>query len=262
MKNLITIALIGIISYLPIISFAQNNTINYETIGNQVDQIIELNDLEIVLDKIVTLGIKVKENPSHLNRLQLGVLYYEAAMLSPRTNKETLKLIEKSYTLLSVLKIDAKTDKALMPYVTSYHASSLAILGYYHESSKLVNQAFYYFEEAIALYGESCYTPYYMRAKVAKHLPIYYSKRSMVKKDLELVIDRFGLNHDYGTDKAMSYVYYSWANMFNTKKNRVKAINYLKKSIDLDPKNIAAGREARKVLEKFNASENKLTVAR
>jgi tetratricopeptide (TPR) repeat protein len=248
--------------YLPTVNFAQDNIANYENIGQQLYEVIELTDLEIALDKIADIEEKVKKDPSHFNRLKLGILYYEAAMLSPRTNKETLKLIEKSYMLLSVLKIDGNTDLALMPYVTSYHASSLAILGYYQESSKLVNQAFYYFEEAITLYGENSCTPHYMRAKIAKYLPIYYSKRNVVKKDLEIIIDRFGLNHAYATNKAMSYVYYSWANLYHTNKNRTQTVNYLKKSIDLDPNNIAAGKDAKKILEKFNPSENKLTAAR
>lgn len=236
-------------------TFANNN---YE----QLDDIIELNNVKQIESKIVLESKAIEDDASTLHRLRLGILHHQAATTSAQIDKTTLTHAEKSYTILTILRNDRNTPSELRPIVEAYHASSLAILGYHHKNSELIHQAFFFLDQAVNDYDKTCFVPRYLRAKIAQHLPKYYAKRTLAKRDLDMLIDRFSANNNFTSAKIMSYVYCYWAELHQNNKQRNKALHYLEQAIDLDPNDEAAGPLAKNLLARYNYAYNKTTAER
>jgi len=143
---------------------------------------------------------------------------------------------KKSFDQLSELFSSSTTAKDLMPFVASYRASAISLVGAETKKLGLVGNAFTLFAEAAAKYSDVSYLPRFLRGSVAENLPwIFYKKRRFAKLDMQSIIDNQNGNAEYANWKIMSFVYWAWANQHQDKKHRSQAMSYLDKAISLDP---------------------------
>lgn len=208
---------------------------------DDVMEIIDTTDLKIKLKKV---EIKFQQEPTEINKVRLGIIYHETALNLGFLSKTTFKgYSKKSYDILTELAVDAKTTQELLPFITSYRASALSLLGGETKKLGLVGDAFKLFEESIQNYGNVSYSPEFLRGSVAENLPwFFFSKRKFAKIDMQSIINRQDKNSDYANWKIMSFTYWAWANRHQGRKYREQAVLYLDKAIKLDPK-YKAGRQ-------------------
>lgn len=130
-----------------------------------------------------------------------------------------------------------------MPFIASYRASALSLVGAETRKLRLVGDAFQLFEQAVEKYAVVSYLPEFMRGSVAENLPwFFFSKRKLAKKDFQSIIDKQKENPDYANWKVMSFTFWAWAKQHQGRKYRQQALQYLNRAIELDP-NYQAGRK-------------------
>ena len=129
-----------------------------------------------------------------------------------------------------------------MPFIASYRASALSLVGAETKKLKLLGEAFTLFGDAVKKYADVSYLPEFLRGSVAENLPwFFFTKRKFAKQDFQSIISKQDKNSDYANWKIMSFTYWAWAKQHQGNKYRNQAINYLDKAISLDP-NYKAGR--------------------
>lgn len=228
-----------------------NNTIaqslNFSTVKSfehQFDDVMEIIDTTELKIKLKEVEGNYNQNPNEINKARLGIIYHETALnLSFFSKTEFKGYAKKSFDLLSQLLEDTKTSKELLPFITSYRASALSLVG--AETKKLsdLNKAFKLFDGAVNSYASVSYLPEFLRGSVAENLPWYfYSKRKRAKHDFQSIISKNATNTEYANWKIMSFTYWAWAKQHQSKKYRVQAFQYLDSAISLDP-NYKAGRK-------------------
>ncbi|MCH7396992.1 hypothetical protein MM236_03290 [Belliella sp. DSM 107340] len=221
---------------------------------HQLDDVMELIDVEELKSKLKEVELQFEKDPSEINKARLGIIYHETALNLGFLSKTSFKgYSKKSYDVLSEIYLDPKTTKELLPFITSYRASALSLLGGETMKLGLVGDSFKLFEESIAMYGEVSYSPEFLRGSVAENLPwFFFSKRKFAKVDMQSIIDKQNKNSDYANWKIMSFVYWAWANQRQENRYRSQVLNYLEKAIELDP-NYKAGRQrAEELKDKLN----------
>ena len=226
---------------------AQSQKLNFLKVKeaeHQLHDIMELIDTTDVKVKLYVVEKEYMQNPDGLNKLRLGIIYHETALnLSFLAKTEFKGFSKKSYDILTELYQDQNTPNEFMPFVTSYRASSLSLLGGETMKLGLIGDAFKLFEESVEKYGDFSYSPEFLRGSVSENLPwFFFSKKKFAKKDMESIIEKQNNNKDFANNKIMSFTYWAWSNQHKSKKYRNQAIIYLNQSILLDP-NYTAGRK-------------------
>lgn len=228
-----------------------------KTFEHQLDDVMELIDTAYVKTKLNIIESNYKQTPSELNKVRLGIIYHETALnLSFLTKTEYKGYAKKSFDILSELYISPRTSNELLPFIASYRASSLSLVGAETKKLKLLGQAFILFDEAVKNYATVSYLPEFLRGSVSENLPwFFFTKRKFAKQDFQSIIDKQEKNNEYANSKVMSFTYWAWANQRQSRKYRMQSLTYLDKAITLDP-NYNAGRQKAEELKVKMTSKN------
>ena len=213
---------------------------------HQLDDVMEIIDTTDLKVKLKEVEEQFQKEPTEINKVRLGIIYHETALNLGFLAKTNFKgYSKKSYDMLSELFLDSKTTKELLPFITSYRASALSLLGGETKKLGLVGDAFKLFEESIQKYGAVSYSPEFLRGSVAENLPwFFFRKRKFAKIDMQSIIDKQSVNSEFANWKIMSFVYWAWANQRQNGKNKAQSLIYLDKAISLDPNYNAGGQRA------------------
>lgn len=211
---------------------------------HQLDDVMELIDTTELKIKLKEVEENYQQNPNEINKVRLGIIYHETALnLSFFSKTEFKGYAKKSFDTLSELFNSPNTTKELLPFIASYRASALSLVGAETKKLKLLGEAFSLFNDAVKNYSSVSYLPEFLRGSVAENLPwFFFTKRKFAKKDFQSIIDKQDKNSDYANWKIMSFTYWAWAKQRQSKKHRTQALEYLDKAIALDP-NYRAGRQ-------------------
>jgi len=208
-----------------------------KTYEHQLDDVMELIDTTELKVKLKEVELQFLQNPSELNKTRLGIIYHETALNLSFFSKTDYKgYAKKSFEQLSDVFDPGSRIQELMPFIASYRASALSLVGAETKNLKLLGQAFDLFSDAVNNYAEISYLPEFLRGSVAENLPWFFlSKRKFAKQDFQSIIDKQNKNKEYANWKIMSFTYWAWAKQHQGKKHRNQAITYLDKAISLDP---------------------------
>ena len=211
---------------------------------HQLEDVMELIDTTELKVKLKEVEELYKQNPNEINAARLGIIYHETALnLSFFSKTEYKGYAKKSFDILSTLFNSSNTSKELLPFIASYRASALSLMGAETKKLKLLGQAFNLFDDAVKDYAGVSYLPEFLRGSVAENLPwFFFSKRKFAKQDFKSIIDKHDKNNEYANWKIMSFTFWAWAKQRQSNKYRVQALTYLDKAIALDP-NYKAGRQ-------------------
>ncbi len=222
---------------------------------HQLDDVMELIDTTELKAKLKEVEQQFQQEPNEINKVRLGIIYHETALnLSFFSKTEYKGYAKKSFDQLSDLFNSPSTTQELMPFISSYRASALSLVGAETKKLKLLGQAFTLFGDAVNKYASISYQPEFLRGSVSENLPwIFFSKRKFAKQDFQSIINKQIKNDEYANWKIMSFTYWAWAKQHQGKKYRNQAITYLDKAISLD-QNYKAGRA--------RAEELKLTLTK
>lgn len=226
---------------------ARNQSLDFSKVKgfeHQLDDIMELIDTTELKIKLKGVEENYNLNPSEINKVRLGIIYHETALnLSFFSKTEFKGYAKKSFDTLSELFSSPGTSTELMPFIASYRASALSLVGAETKKLRLLGEAFTLFNEAVKYYADISYLPEFLRGSVAENLPwFYFSKRKFAKQDFQSIIDKHEKNGQYANWKVMSFTYWAWAKQRQSKKYRTQSLVYLDKAISLDP-NYKAGRQ-------------------
>lgn len=226
---------------------AQVQLLNFskvKTCEHQLDDVMELIDTTELKMKLKEVEGDYKLNPGEINQVRLGIIYHETALNLSFFSKTAFKgYAKKSFDTLSELFNSPNTTKELLPFITSYRASALSLVGAETKKIKLLGEAFKLFNDAVKNYATVSYLPEFLRGSVAENLPwFFFSKRKFAKYDFQSIIEKQNTNADYANWKIMSFTYWAWAKQRQNKKYRSQSLTYLDKAISLDPK-YKAGRQ-------------------
>lgn len=225
---------------------AQTQNIDFSKVKvfeHQLDDVMELIDTTELKTKLKEVEENYKQNPNEINKTRLGIIYHETALnLSFFSKTEFKGYAKKSFDTLSELFNSPNTSKELLPFIASYRASALSLVGAETRKLKLVGEAFALFNDAVEKYAIVSYLPEFLRGSVAENLPwFFFSKRKFAKQDFQSIIDKQNKNIEYANWKVMSFTYWAWAKQRQSKKYRTQSLAYLDKAILIDP-NYKAGR--------------------
>ena len=225
-------------------AIAQLDFTKIKSLEQQLDDVMELIDTSAVKRKLKEVEESYRVNPSEMHKVRLGIIYHETALnLGFFSKTEYTGYAQKSYSLLSELFNAAGTTPALMPYIASYRASVLSLVGAETRKLKLLADAFTLFGDAVEKYSALSYCPEFMRGSVSENLPwFFFSKRKYAKRDFMSIVAKNDRNPEYANWKIMSFTYWAWAKQHQSKKYRKQAVVYLNKAIALDT-NYQAGRK-------------------
>ena len=215
-----------------------------KTLEHQLDDVMEIIDTSILKLKLKEVELQFQQDPNELNKVRLGIIYHETALnLSFLTKSEYKGYAKKSYDQLTDLFNSPLKNRELMPFIASYRASALSLVGAETKKIKLLGVAFELFADAVKNYAEYSYLPEFLRGSVAENLPwFFFKKRKFAKLDMQSIINKQNISIDYADWKIMSFTYWAWANQHQGTKDRKQAIAHLEKAISLDP-NYKAGRK-------------------
>lgn len=211
---------------------------------HQLDDVMELIDITELKTKLKEVEENYKQNPNEITKARLGIIYHETALnLSFFSKTEFKGYAKKSFDILSELFNSPNTSKELLPFIASYRASALSLVGAETKKLKLLGEAFTLFNDAVKNYVTVSYLPEFLRGSVAENLPWFlFSKRKFAKQDFQSIIDKQDKNSEYANWKVMSFTYWAWAKQRQSKKYRTQSLAYLDKAILLD-QNYKAGRQ-------------------
>ena len=225
---------------------AQTQTLDFSKIKafeHQLDDVMELIDTTELKTKLKEVEENYKQNPTEINKARLGIIYHETALNLSFFSKTAFKgYAKKSFDTLSELFNSPNTSIELFPFIASYRASALSLVGAETKKLKLLGEAFTLFNDAIKNYAAVSYLPEFLRGSVAENLPwFFFTKRKFAKQDFQSIIDKQDKNNEYANWKVMSFTYWAFAKQRQCKKYRTQSLAYLDKAILLDP-NYKAGR--------------------
>ena len=215
-----------------------------KSLEHQLNDVMEIIDTIELKSKLKEVEQQFQQGPNELNKVRLGIIYHETALTLGFSAKTEYKgYAQKSFDQLSELYNSITTTKELMPFICSYRASSISLVGAETKKLRFVSKAFNLFNDAVNKYSAVSYLPEFLRGSVAENLPwFFFSKRKFAKQDFQSIIDKQAQNADFADWKVMTFTYWAWAKQHQGKKNRNQAITYLDKAIQLDP-HYKAGRK-------------------
>ncbi len=216
----------------------------------QLDDVMEMIDTTILKIKLKEVEENYKQNPNEINKVRLGIIYHETALnLSFFSKTEFKGYAKKCFDILSDLFNSNSTSKELYPFIASYRASALSLVGAETKKLKLLGEAFTLFDDAVNRYSTVSYLPEFLRGSVAENLPWFFiTKRKFANQDFQSIIDKQNKNSEYANWRVMSFTYWAWAKQRQNKKYKVQSIEYLDKAISLD-QNYKAGRAKAEALK-------------
>ncbi len=225
---------------------AQTQTLDFlkvKAFEHQLDDVMELIDTTELKTKLKEVEENYKQKPNEINKVRLGIIYHETALnLSFFSKTEFKGYAKKSFDTLSSLFNSANTSIELFPFIASYRASALSLVGAETKKLRLLGEAFTLFNDAIKNYVTVSYLPEFLRGSVAENLPwFFFTKRKFAKQDFQSIIDKQNKNGEYANWKIMSFTYWACAKQRQSKKYRTQSLAYLDKAISLD-QNYKAGR--------------------
>ena len=139
---------------------------------HQLDDVMELIDTTQLKIKLKEIEENYKKNPNEINKARLGIIYHETALnLSFFSKTEFKGYAKKSFDTLSELFNSPNTSKELFPFIASYRASALSLVGAETKKLKLLGESFTLFNEAVNKYAAVSYLPEFLRGSVAENLP-------------------------------------------------------------------------------------------
>ena len=226
---------------------AQTQNVDFlkvKTFEHQLDDVMELIDTTELKTKLKEVEENYKQNPNEITKARLGIIYHETALnLSFFSKTEFKGYAKKSFDTLSELFNSPNTSKELFPFIASYRASALSLVGAETKKLKLLGEAFTLFNDEVKNYAAVSYLPEFLRGSVAENLPwFFFTKRKFAKQDFQSIIDKQDKNSEYANWKVMSFTYWAWAKQRQSKKYRTQSLAYLDKAILLD-RNYKAGRQ-------------------
>ncbi len=209
-----------------------------------LDDVMELIDTTELKIKLKAAEENYQQNPDEINKARLGIIYHETALnLSFFSKTEFKGYAKKSFDMLSEMFNSPNTSKELMPFIASFRASALSLVGAETKKLHFIGEAFTLFNDAVNKYAAVSFLPEYLRGSVAENLPwFFFSKIKSAKQDFQNIINRQDKNKEYANWKIMSFTYWAWAKQRQGKKYRTQALAYLDKAIALDP-HYKAGRK-------------------
>ena len=215
----------------------QLNFLKIKAFEHQLDDVMEIIDTAELKFKLNEVEENFKKDPHEINKVRLGIVYHETALnLSFFSKTEFKGYAKKSFDVLSELFNSPVTTKELLPFVASYRASALSLVGAETKTLKLLGDAFVLFDASVNNYASVSWLPEFLRGSVAENLPwFFFLKRKFAKLDFQSIIDKHERNNDFANWKIMSFTYWAWAKQRQSKKYRMQAVSYLDKSIALDP---------------------------
>ncbi|HEY5370932.1 MAG TPA: hypothetical protein VIJ75_18260 [Hanamia sp.] len=210
---------------------------------HQLDDVMELIDTTELKNKLKEVEESYKQNPNELNKARLGIIFHETALnLSFFSKTEFKGYAKKSFDTLSELFNSPVTSKELLPFIASYRASALSLVGAETKKLKLLSEAFNLFKDAVKNYATVSYLPEFLRGSIAENLLWFlFTKRKFAKQDFQSIIGKQNKNSEYANWKVMSFTYWACAKQRQSKKYRTQSLAYLDKAISLD-QNYKAGR--------------------
>jgi hypothetical protein len=228
---------------------AQSQHLNFlkvKAFEHQLDDVMELIDTTEIKTKLKVVEANYKQNPNEMNAVKLGIIYHETALNLSFFSKTTFKgYAKKSYDILSDLSQSPATTKELMPFIASYRASSLALVGSETKKIGLLFKAFSLFKDAVQQYSSVSYMPEFLRGSVAENIPkIFFWLHKYGKLDFNSIITKQEKNAEYANGKVMSFVYWAWAKQRQNNKDNIQSLIYLDKAIALDPQYKAGRKKA------------------
>jgi tetratricopeptide (TPR) repeat protein len=214
---------------------------------DDVMEIIDTDELKIILKSVHE---EYKKNPSEINKARLGIIYHETALnLSFFSKTEYKGFAKKSFDTLTEMLNSSNTTKELLPFIASFRASAISLVGAETKKLKFIGEAFILFNDAVEKYAAISYLPEYLRGSVAENLPwFFFSKRRSAKNDFQSIIEKQEKNNAYANWKIMSFTFWAWAKQHQSNKYREQAVQYLDKAISLDP-DYKAGRAKAEALK-------------
>jgi hypothetical protein len=241
---LITSIMLAMTTSKTVIAQPQLDFLKLKAFEHQLDDVMELTDTTKLKTKLKQVEEDHKQNPDQINTVRLGIVYHETALnLSFFSKTEFKGYAKKSYDTLSQLFNSPGTSKELLPFIASYRASALSLVGAETKKLKLLGKAFDLFDEAVKNYSAISYLPEFLRGSVAENLPwFFFAKRKYAKRDFQSIIDKQNKNSEYANWKIMSFTYWAWAKQRQGKKYRTQSLAYLDKAILLD-QDYKAGRQ-------------------
>jgi len=224
-----------------------------KAIEHQLDDVMELIDTTALKIKLKEVEDEFKATPAEINKLRLGIIYHETALnLSFFSKTEYKGYAKKSFDILTELFTSTDTQQEMMPFIASYRASALSLVGAETKKLKLLSEAFTLFNSAFEKYSSVCYLPEFLRGSVAENLPwFFFKKRKSAKHDFQSIIDKQNANAEYANNKIMSFTYWAWSKQHKSKKYRTQALQYLDKAITLDSEYNAGRKKAEELKTKM-----------
>ena len=241
---LITSIMLAMTTLNSVTAQAQNlDFLKVKAFEHQLDDVMELIDTTELKTKLKEVEENYKQNPNEINKVRLGIIYHETALnLSFFSETEFKGYAKKSFDILSNLFNSANPSIELFPFIASYRASALSLVGAETKKLKLLGEAFTLFNDAVKNYAAVSYLPEFLRGSVAENLPwFFFTKRKFLKQDFQSIIDKQNKNSEYANWKVMSFTYWACAKQRQSKKYRTQSLAYLDKAISLD-QNYKAGR--------------------
>ena len=198
---------------------------------HQLDDVMELIDTAQLKSKLEEIEKDYSLNKTVINKTRLGIIYHEKALnLSFFATTAYKGYAQKSFETLSELFNSPNIPKELMPFIASYRASALSLVGAETKKLKLLGKAFILFNDAVEKYSNVSYLPEFLRGSVAENLPwFFFAKRRYAKQDFQSIISKQGNNTDYANWKIMSFTYWAWAKQHQSKKTKIEPCNILTK---------------------------------
>lgn len=224
-----------------------------KVIEHLLDNVMEITDTEELKRKLTEVEQTSTLHPDAFNKVRLGITYHEVALnLSFFSNAGFQGYARKSFDTLDEIFTAPDTPQEMMPFVSAYRASAMALVSAETKKLRMLGDAFKAFADAVAKYSEVSYCPEFLRGSVSENMPWFlFSKRKFAKRDFQSIIVKQNTNPDYANWKIMSFVYWAWANQHQSKRYREQAIAYLDKAIALDPHYKAGRRKAEELKKKL-----------
>jgi hypothetical protein len=254
MRQLLFTSIILAMTTINSVVYAQNQQLDFlrlKNVEHQLDDVMELIDTTELKTKLQEVEENYKQNPNEINKLRLGIIYHETSLnLSFLSKSEFKGYAKKSFDILSELFNSHITSKDLLPFIASYRASALSLVGAETKKLKLIGESFVLFNEAVENYATVSYLPEFLRGSVAENLPwFFFTKKKFAKHDFQSIIDKQKKNNEYANWKIMSFTYLAWAKVRQRIKYRTQSLAYLDEAISLDP-SYKAGREKAEEMRK------------
>jgi hypothetical protein len=255
MKYLIIVSIILIMMTVSNVNaqIQQLDLTKLKSFEHQLDDVMEIIDTTLLKAKLKEVELEHSKTASEINKVRLGIIYHETALNLTFLEKSPYKgYAKKSFDMLTELFNAPTTTKELLPFVASFRASSLSLVGGETMKLKLVGEAFKLFRAAVDSYASVSYLPEFLRGSVAENLPwIFFFKKKFAKLDMQSIITRQDKNNGYANGKIMSFVCWAWANQHQGKKFRKQSLAYLDRAIALDPTYLGGRKRAEELKSKL-----------